>query len=78
MHVTLVKPNFVKTINIMIKYFFALIRIKVWGFCPSCNSDAPKLYDCKVCEWDRYSPFDKIKRKKYWDKWKTINNEQNI
>ena len=22
-----------------------------WGFCPECNSDAPKMYDCKVCNW---------------------------
>lgn len=21
-----------------------------WGFCPECNSDAPKLYDCRICD----------------------------
>jgi hypothetical protein len=21
-----------------------------FGFCPACNSDAPEVYDCKVCE----------------------------
>ncbi len=24
-----------------------------WGFCPECNSDAPKLYECPVCDWNR-------------------------
>ena len=22
-----------------------------WGFCPQCNSDAPELYACPVCEY---------------------------
>lgn len=22
-----------------------------WGFCPKCNSDAPELYDCTVCNY---------------------------
>lgn len=22
-----------------------------WGLCPKCNSDAPELYDCNVCNW---------------------------
>ena len=25
------------------------IRLHVWSVCPACNSDAPKLYDCRVC-----------------------------
>jgi len=23
----------------------------LFGFCPACNSDAPELYDCRVCNW---------------------------
>ena len=45
-------------------------RIKIWGFCPKCNSDAPELYDCKVCKWDDSSPFGKEKRERYWNDWK--------
>lgn len=35
----------------------------LFGLCPACNSDAPKLYDCPVCKynavaknfwWDRF------------------------
>ncbi len=22
-----------------------------WGCCPLCNSDAPELYSCPVCDW---------------------------
>ena len=26
------------------------------GFCPACNSDAPEMYDCKVCEaWNHHN-----------------------
>jgi hypothetical protein len=45
-------------------------RIWVWGFCPACNSDAPELYECKVCKWDTHSPFNKAKKKEYWNNWK--------
>jgi hypothetical protein len=24
-----------------------------FGFCPQCNSDTPKLYDCKICCWGK-------------------------
>lgn len=54
----------------VIRRFSAWIRIWVWGFCPACNSDAPKLYDCKVCEWDTNSPFNRAKKKEYWNNWK--------
>ena len=45
----------------------------IWGYCPECNSDAPELYDCSVCEWDTMSPFRRVKKKKYWNKFKEIN-----
>jgi hypothetical protein len=48
----------------------AFMRIWVWGFCPYCNSDAPDLYDCPVCNYDTKSPFGFIKRRKYWLKYK--------
>lgn len=48
----------------------AWIRIWGWGFCPNCNSDAPKIDNCKVCEWDTNSPFNLSKRIEYWNKWK--------
>lgn len=32
-------------------HFNRFIRCFLWGFCPECNSDAPKLYDCKVCHY---------------------------
>lgn len=47
-------------------------RCMVWGFCPNCNSDAPKLYECKVCNWDTKSPFGRKKRIKYWEKYKKL------
>ena len=46
------------------------LRIWIWGFCPACNSSAPNLYDCKVCNFDTHSPFSYNKRKLYWKKFK--------
>lgn len=31
----------------------------VFGFCPLCDSSAPELYDCPVCEYNHVP-------KKYW------------
>ncbi len=28
-------------------------RRMFWGLCPLCNSDAPELYDCPVCEFNK-------------------------
>lgn len=50
-------------------------RCRIWGFCPECNSDAPKLWDCKICNWDTNSPFNIKKRKKYWKKFKNNKNK---
>lgn len=27
------------------------VRLYIWGVCPECNHDAPKLYDCKICNY---------------------------
>jgi predicted amidophosphoribosyltransferase len=54
----------------VIKRYRAFVRCRIYGFCPACNSDAPKLYDCKVCKYDTTSPFNRTKRKQYWNDWK--------
>lgn len=33
-----------------VKYFQRWWRWKLLHFCPNCNSDAPNLYDCDVCD----------------------------
>jgi len=40
-----------------------------WGFCPHCNSDAPELYDCPVCEYYRgaYPPSPETKQR-WWSR----------
>lgn len=53
-----------------------LVKINGWwrllfGFCPKCNSDAPELYDCKVCEWYRSSDKgmpNKATKKIWWSR----------
>ncbi len=54
----------------LIKRIRSWIRIWIWGVCPECNSDAPKIDNCKVCKWDTTSPFRTLKKHEYWDKWK--------
>lgn len=50
-----------------------------WGFCPQCNSDAPELYDCPVCEYysghskDQPYPPTKETKAKWWAKFKQLN-----
>jgi hypothetical protein len=41
----------------------------LFGFCPACNSDAPKLYECRVCGWYRSAESGyptKAKKKDWW------------
>lgn len=45
--------------NRYIKLFNGWIRLFIWGVCPKCNHDAPKLYDCNICEY-----YDKLPRYK--------------
>jgi len=38
-----------------------------WGNCPACNSDAPAMYDCSVCDFkDNYHERGRRVDKKYW------------
>ena len=40
-----------KTLKLINGWF----RLFIWGVCPECNHDAPKLYDCNICKYyDRY------------------------
>ena len=32
----------------------------LFGFCPECNSDAPKLYECPVCCYNKYRNRDTL------------------
>ena len=35
---------------------FLLLRARwrmLFDFCPNCNSDAPELYECVVCNWNK-------------------------
>ena len=32
-----------------LRYWQGRIRLW-WGFCPKCNSDAPELYSCEICD----------------------------
>ncbi len=44
-----------------------------WNLCPECNSDAPYLYDCPVCEYyhGQWPPSDKTKQE--W--WRRFESE---
>lgn len=46
-----------------------------WGLCPWCNSDAPRLYDCPICEYyhGKFPPDKKIKDV-WWEKFKKHND----
>ena len=57
------------------RYIIAYWR-SIWGWCPNCNSDAPELYDCPVCNYDTNSPFSKDKRKRYWERWKLLEQKR--
>lgn len=39
-----------KTTRTFWERFFGRIQL-MFGFCPACNSSAPELYGCKVCEY---------------------------
>lgn len=40
-----------------------------WNCCPACNSDAPELDTCPVCEGDRREPYPPSKATK--QKWRS-------
>ena len=61
----------------IIKRIVSWVRIWIWGFCPACNSDAPKIDHCKVCCWDTKTPFTERKKKSYyWNKWKLLYHKK--
>jgi len=54
------------------------IRLWIWGLCPKCNSDAPELYDCPVCEYYKYVPrykVTRIQKKIAWKRFKQVLKE---
>ena len=36
---------------IYLKIINGWFRLNLWGVCPECNHDAPKLYDCPICKY---------------------------
>ena len=51
------------------------------GFCPICNSDAPDVYDCGMCDGyqsasgDAWPPTKETKSE-WWSRYKEVNNIQ--
>jgi len=47
------------------------------GFCPMCNSDAPELYDCPICDYyssasgDKF-PIPKSIKVKWWCEYSVV------
>jgi len=54
----------------MMKLINGWIRLWVWGVCPECNSDAPKLYTCPICEYYKYVPRYKTTKSQKKIAWK--------
>lgn len=50
--------------------WFELIRgicRYLFGFCPNCNSTAPKMYDCDICDFKKnYNNRPKKEDREYW------------
>ncbi len=68
----------------MKKLFIGRWRL-LWGNCPACNSDAPKQYDCKICDWklrntvyEGMSGRTEKEDKKYWWNRFTFYIENNL
>ena len=43
----------------------------LFGNCPACNSDAPEMYDCNICDFsknynNRYQNRTKAQDRKFW------------
>lgn len=63
-----------KSIAGNIKFLICKIQGKwrlLFGFCPACNSDAPEMYDCTVCQWYRTSDHgmpSKTLKKIWWSR----------
>ena len=38
-----------------------------WGNCPQCNSDAPEMYECDICDYiKKYNNRTKKEDRVYW------------
>lgn len=57
-----------------------LITCFIWRLCPECNSDAPKIDNCKVCHAHR-SGFDGVpddaKLAYWWLNYSQLNSKDN-
>lgn len=53
-------------------------RLFIWGYCPECNGDSPKYFDCEVCNCfhlgNRYSHPTKKQRFTWWGKFLEYNS----
>lgn len=58
--------------NLFIK-IDAWYRLFVWGYCPECNADSPKYFECDVCDkWhlnNRYGKPTSEMKKVWWGKY---------
>jgi len=47
------------------------------GFCPMCNSDAPEMYDCQICEpYElRAYPVDAATRELWWARFVALRRQ---
>jgi len=49
---------------------------QIWGFCPKCNSDAPKIYDCSICsDLPKLHPPNYFVKQERWKKFKEFIND---
>ena len=77
MHISARFKHCMVAIRITLKYLNSRKRI-LFGMCPLCNSDAPKLYDCPMCDGrhsargDKFPPPQSVK-----DGWLKRLNEIN-
>lgn len=49
-----------------LKLIQAYIRCLIWGFCPKCNSSAPEMDNCTVCQNYRETPAPRFIRDMWW------------
>lgn len=48
------------------KLFIGNYRL-FFGNCPKCNSDAPEMYDCNICDYkDNYHGRKKSEDRRFW------------
>ena len=52
--------------------FEGWLRLFIFRSCPQCDSDAPEVYECKICNSKPILSVDFVKRYT-WIKWKRAN-----